>query len=1596
MGFKGPKSGAGETQAAKGIRVETSAYGGVVPLVYGETRLAGNIIWIDKFTPHESSQRSGGKEGGRVANTQFTYTCDVIIALCEGVILNGFDFCEIGTAIVGAASQNQADGRTFTPGVWTTKRVKFAGKAQQQSDGGELVKRFAGFNEYTVPDGPYAGAPRIVVPVLSDGAPSAQLQASFGAFAIPPINYFGTVIVAARNLDLGSNASIPQFNFPVRGLCQYYQRYGVPSVGVVTDANPPDIAGDLLTNVKHGIDFRLPTDAPGTSSLIPNWILGANSWGTYTRAADLLISPSYDAQRSMAEVLDELAAMSNSAVVWSDGLLKVIPYADEAVGGGRLGILYDPASTADPFGTSLVNRADLTADDFLREGNDDLVTVTSVPLNEIWNHIRVEYQNRSNAYAVDVQEAKDEAHIAAYGLRSRTPYKYQGVTTAATARLIAQNHLAREMGARSRYRFVVGWRFVLLEAMDLVTITDPSLGLDHQPVRITAISESEAGNLTIEAEEYSGGVGASESYAHQGPEAVATDYDIAPGPIFDMVAFEPLYPLAREPELWLGASGYADRWGGAGVYVSENEDGEYEYVASLGRGVRHGLLIESLPLVASPDTTSSPQLRLFHQQTLESGTTADAEALRRLLYIGWGNQYELVSYSTATLISSGGGFPVYELQGYLVRGAYATVPQAHTTRQRVMRLDESVVRIPLPMRLVGKRLFIKLLPMNVYGSVNEDLDDERNTRHYFDVQGVWWLTPLANVEGLHATLNDGYATLGWSSMVDARGVVGFEVRSGDTWETGTVIGRTPTTSIPVRGVGAYWVAAYLELATGLEVRTLYSETPTAVLIDAATATSDFFREIEMRDDEWVGSTHPYVVAVMARRPQTYLRFSDPGNLARDFAGRGQFESQITSKVRYAGNGQIRHLGGELVGAAYFDATTGPAPGVTLLTDAAASALRYEPVWSVSFRFQRDRTNVVGGECLIDQSQNTVPKSDGTTGWRLCIEQGGAMSIDNGRNQVQLGVSAGGLVNDTNAHTCILTFEAPLVGAPGSSSYPLPYAAALGTGVFAILRVIVDGVEVISILPANMVWPGVSPLFGCRANTTGGSRVGFRGYMSELAWHPYRLEEADGVVLHAAATAAPVGGLVIDRQAGVLRLAGLATFENLVGNVDDFTSIDEAGGLDVAGEFCPDGSVAAQVLSARTTVRPYAELIAIPYVPGELFDNLGGLVDELAPLEGADPSAVTALVEYAPARIPFAESELTAANVRYARQALYEEFRPFLPGLQEAVALRWKLRVQRNLPFVGIECRRLLVGTDALRRTESQQSVAIGAGVERFLASGSLVDSPTALQLALPVEVPAGRSLILAVAYGTSSAAEVVATIAGVPFVELVAAGGATHPKLKDPRASLLQFGVASTLDAGTIIVVDVPAEGSKLLAASLFSVVGVVTADKSATIEDAQATDGVLTVGPTPTLAQALELVVAVFAVRQSGQRNYTPTGPGMEFIQAGTNFSNGAFDVTVCGHVRTTQSTAGVTMAGALEVPMGSAPWYAGVIRTFQATAAVQRMLFARPFNVPPSVQVTVLDMASGDVVKLTNLDTNGFDVQVENTGVAVPRQISWTATGD
>jgi hypothetical protein len=119
----------------------------------------------------------------------------------------------------------------------------------------------------------------------------------------------GQAYIAHPNFLLDSSGGLQNLTFELRGRLW--------ADDCEPDVNCALVVPDFLSNVDYGLGF----DRIGDLTLL----------NSYCEAAGFRISPNYNAQRPAAEMLDEVCKIANAGPFWSEGLLKIVPYADTPV-----------------------------------------------------------------------------------------------------------------------------------------------------------------------------------------------------------------------------------------------------------------------------------------------------------------------------------------------------------------------------------------------------------------------------------------------------------------------------------------------------------------------------------------------------------------------------------------------------------------------------------------------------------------------------------------------------------------------------------------------------------------------------------------------------------------------------------------------------------------------------------------------------------------------------------------------------------------------------------------------------------------------------------------------------------------------------------------------------------------------------------------------------------------------------------------------------------------------------------------------------------------------------------------------------------------
>lgn len=759
--MSGKKISQSETRI-EALKLQSSAYGVVIAMVWGVNRLAGNMLWYGNFQRHPKEETQGGKGGTKQVSETATYTASVMMALGHGRITDvprawvgkrvyegGITPSQILTAFEtyavpgsGAMSYTTAHAATFAAHViaTVTDGVGIDTYASTLQIGTDVTvqagvytvldDRFRGRTvtfEYQYTSGGYTqDALQELGLTFIPGELGQAAWSGLASFGVQNIGYSGLAAVAGVDYDLGSSASVDNHTFEVVGPMAYHLGATVP------DVDPARMLRDLLSNARAGANF------PGEA--LDDW----DQFSDYCVANGLLVSPVLTTQASAAEIVARIAELTNAMPVWSSRRLKMVPRSDTAATGN--GRTYTPAVTP---------AYALDDDCYTPPAGTVPVRMMRRRPADRWNHVRVEYQDRGQQYNTAIEPARDVADIEARGLRSSDIVDAKGwIASAGAARMAAQLIMQRSLHVTADFEFYLPWHYARLEPGDIVTLTDAGLGLSARGAIVTDIEEAEDGRLRVKAEEYPAGSNAAPAYPSASSSGYQHDYNVAPGNAGAPIIFEVPAELSSTG---LGVyvavpAGASANWGGAQVWVSLDGT-NYRMLGIANAGARAGALNGAAAANASTIAVDG-----LGTQQLVSGSAADAAALSTLCYVGGANP-EYFAYTTATLTGAG----AYTLGG-LGHGAYGTPRGAHADNDPFVRVDERLLRSEdLDRTMVGKTLYIKVCSFNLYGGAQQGLADVSATTYVVTgaMVGYRAVTERGNLLDPSAWVNGGSGTQGF-------------------------------------------------------------------------------------------------------------------------------------------------------------------------------------------------------------------------------------------------------------------------------------------------------------------------------------------------------------------------------------------------------------------------------------------------------------------------------------------------------------------------------------------------------------------------------------------------------------------------------------------------------------------------------------------------------------------------------------------------------------------------------------------------------------------------------------------------------------------
>ena len=639
--------------------------------------------------------------------------------------------------------------------------------------------------------------------------------------------------LGSPKFDLGEANSFPEHSYEVGGAFEFWPSGDCDPADIITDlimsgpliASDPPYTGQTIL-IGHGLNLN---NYSGSDPLIPAWmagqtsILGDPSAGSgqaltamraYCRAYGITCALYLDSQRTARDVLQELFDVANTAPLWSGTVLKAIPYCEVSCAAN--GSIFVAPTAAGPI-------ANLDDTCFVISGTEPPVEIDRNRQADADNVMPIEHLDRANNYNATVTTEVEQRSVTQFGVRKASTRQMHSIHQVAVAQKVGSVLVKRAALLRNTYKFRLPVTYSWLEAMDLVTITDPWLGLANQPVRLTSVSESwddkKGWELACEAEDFIYGLNEPTPMDIQAVSPFAGPGTALPGAVSPPIIFEPpqrLIGVGTPGEIWIVVNGQGANYGGCAVFISL--DG-VNYTGPIGiiTPSPMGTLTADFPVGSDPDTTDTLQVQLIGSSELDYLVALPqngADAFSDPCYIAGSaaGSFEIVcptavtqtgsnTFSMGTYIRRGvGGTPVID---HPAGSAFAFI---NTAPMRLRGINASFLAVPVDASWLGQTLHFKFPAFNLLRAQQQDLS--QCTDYTYTPTG----TVMTNINGTYLVMPTVVVYLGNGGQPLSGG--GYQVATSQCavrFATGMVNYNARTFTVPDPGAGdsaTYYVTVY--------------------------------------------------------------------------------------------------------------------------------------------------------------------------------------------------------------------------------------------------------------------------------------------------------------------------------------------------------------------------------------------------------------------------------------------------------------------------------------------------------------------------------------------------------------------------------------------------------------------------------------------------------------------------------------------------------------------------------------------------------------------------------------------------------------------
>jgi hypothetical protein len=447
------------------------------------------------------------------------------------------------------------------------------------------------------------------------------------------------------------------------------------------------------------------------------------------RAGGLWGSLTMDSQQEARNWVDTLCQAANCAPVWSGFKLKLIPRSEVSAAANG-GIYYSPTASGPVANLSTENG------DFVAASGESPISVVRAARTDVKTVLQMQHINRSSDYAQMTVAEPDAAGIALYGVRKGDPIVNNAVQEVSVARALLRIAVRRQGYVENMlYKFTLNARWQLLEAMDLVTISDPLMSINLLPVRLTKAEQNDQTAIDCEAEPFVYGINAPQAITVTAPNPYSPSTDASAGNVNTPVIFEPVARLSSNlNQIWFVVSSPSAGYGGCQVYVSTDGGASYNLLGVCQGNATTGVTTLDWPAAADPDTTNDLPVDLTESLgSLLAYAVSDEDNFTYPCYVAGGTAltpYELMTYAAWTLTSSynytlaatGGGTNKLRRAVFGAPGA-AGVDHPLGSRFAFLGASEGILKVAMDPNWIGKTLYFKFPSFNTFGGGVQSLSD---------------------------------------------------------------------------------------------------------------------------------------------------------------------------------------------------------------------------------------------------------------------------------------------------------------------------------------------------------------------------------------------------------------------------------------------------------------------------------------------------------------------------------------------------------------------------------------------------------------------------------------------------------------------------------------------------------------------------------------------------------------------------------------------------------------------------------------------------------------------------------------------------------